>query len=259
MPIFPRFLVTCFPRVLTLLILLASGAAAADGEILIRQGVELRRQGNNAAAAVKFEEAYGELHSARSAAQLGLCEQALARWLLAESHLREALAGESDPWIRRNRKTLETALATVRSNLAHLVLNGSPSSASVRLGDDELGALSQGEYWVLPQESTLVVTAAGFKPFKQKLVLRPGQRAALGVRLNEQEPVPALSPPEVPAQGLVVAISPNTNAGMQTDRRWLWWAAGGVAITAVVVTALILSSGGNTPAQFDERRMVNFE
>ena len=70
--------------------------AADAAELLIRQGVELRRKGNNRGAVVKFRSAYELSKSARATAQLGLCEQALDIWLEAKQHLSEGLYLESD-------------------------------------------------------------------------------------------------------------------------------------------------------------------
>ncbi len=85
-------------------------AAAGDpAELLIRQGVELRKKGKNAAAVERFQQAYDLAHTARAAAQLGLCEQALERWVDADAHLAEALAS-SDPWIERQRTILGPVL-----------------------------------------------------------------------------------------------------------------------------------------------------
>jgi hypothetical protein len=51
--------------------------AQEEPEALIRQGVELRRKGQNALAQGYFKRAYAIAHTPRSAAQLGLVEHAL--------------------------------------------------------------------------------------------------------------------------------------------------------------------------------------
>src|SRR3982751_2270792 len=77
----------------------ARQARADDAEPLIRRGIELRRAGRDAEALEQFRQANQLAPSPRAAAQIGLAEQALGRWLDADGHLRAALAAPSDPWI----------------------------------------------------------------------------------------------------------------------------------------------------------------
>lgn len=234
---------------------------SASGEVLIRQGVELRRQGKDAAAAERFEAAYKELQTPRAAAQLGLCEQALGRWLPAELHLRESLTAESDPWIRRNRKTLEQALLTVRGELAQLVVEGTPESATVTWGDEPLGALAEREFWVLPGQGELRVSAPGHQGEARALSLTAGQRLSLSVSLLLEDATRELTSP---ADSVSALATPNSagvaledTSSSRKENTWMW--IGGGAILAVVAgTLAVVLLSGVKDAAFDERRSVRF-
>ena len=69
-------------------------AAGEDPEALIKQGVELRRQGKDAKAEGYMRRAYQLAATPRTAAQLGLVEVAVKNYLDAEAHLSEALRGK---------------------------------------------------------------------------------------------------------------------------------------------------------------------
>lgn len=115
-------------------------AAPDQSEILIREGVELRKRGQDAQAFDRFQTAYELAHSARAAVQLGLCEMALGRWLDSEAHLTEGLAS-SAPWILRNRAIFEGARTTVRGKLVKVVVNGGPPGAIVGVNGQQVGKL----------------------------------------------------------------------------------------------------------------------
>lgn len=116
-------------------------AATATDEEDIRQGVALRREGRDVDAVPFFQRAYERGRSARAAAQLGLCEQALGRWVLAERHVREALANVSDPWVARTRATLESAVAVAEQHLGTIELLGGADGAEIFLDGERMGTL----------------------------------------------------------------------------------------------------------------------
>src|SRR6266705_1743487 len=74
-------------------------ARADDADALIKQGVELRRAGNDQQALERFRRAYDLAPTPRALAQMGLAEQALARWVDGEAHLAKALIAPQDAWI----------------------------------------------------------------------------------------------------------------------------------------------------------------
>src|SRR5947209_3601580 len=88
---------------------LAGGGDEAAADAAIRRGVDLRKQGRDMDALEEFRKAYAAARSPRALAQIALAEQALGRWVDAESDLDQALASKSDPWIRKNVATLNGA------------------------------------------------------------------------------------------------------------------------------------------------------
>jgi hypothetical protein len=125
-------------------LMLVAGAQPAepiDVEDLIRQGVDLRRQGKDVRALPLLEQAYRLAPTPRSAAQLGLVEMTLGYRLEAERHLHEALSAPHDIWVQRHRDQLEEALQKVRSAIGELVVRGSPIGAEVRINGNRVGEL----------------------------------------------------------------------------------------------------------------------
>jgi hypothetical protein len=126
----------------TLAILVAAGQVkAGDADDLIRQGVERRRQRDDAGALRLFEQAYEAGHSPRALAQIALAEQALGKWVSASEHLRQALAIQGDPWIAKNRGALTEAAARVGEHVGWIEIFGGPQGAEVRLDGGSRGTL----------------------------------------------------------------------------------------------------------------------
>jgi hypothetical protein len=116
--------------------------AADEADRLIKEGLDLRRAGDDQSAYKLFVQAYGEGHTPRAAAQLGFCEQALGRWADAETHLSEGLrALSSDPWIRKSRAPIEQSLSTVKKQIARIEVVGEPAGAEVLINGAPAGKL----------------------------------------------------------------------------------------------------------------------
>lgn len=110
-------------------------ARAADPteDDLIRKGVEARKRQEDAGALELFSKAYALHHSPRAAAQMGLAEIALGRWVDAEAHLEEALAASADAWVKKNTKTLSESLDQAQREIGALEILG-PPGAEVIIG-----------------------------------------------------------------------------------------------------------------------------
>ncbi|HEY7370604.1 MAG TPA: hypothetical protein VIF57_00390, partial [Polyangia bacterium] len=118
-----------------------AGGAGADEEALIREALMMRRRGNDRAAQVELQRAYDLGHSPRAAAQLGFAEQALGMWPQAEAHVGAALRAPEDPWIHRNRATLEQSLAVIRAHVGRVEIVGGAPGAQVTINGDAVGLL----------------------------------------------------------------------------------------------------------------------
>jgi tetratricopeptide (TPR) repeat protein len=108
-------------------------AQAEDAEAAIRQGMDLRKQGQDARALPYLEKAYKLSRTSRTAAQLGLVQMGLGYWVDSEHHLDEALADPDNYWVAKNRPVLEGALTRVRSMIGSLVITGQPTGAEASI------------------------------------------------------------------------------------------------------------------------------
>lgn len=177
---------------------------AQDHEPLLRQGVELRRRGDDAAALQAFAAAYAAHPEARTAAQLGAVHQALGHWRDAERSLREALAAVGDPWIIRNRVALEASSAEVSRHLGTLDLQGEPPGAEVLIDGHPMGRLPlAAPLRVVAGVLTVTLRAEGHSSAVRRVVVEPGTFA--------RETFDPLSPePAAPVVAPVVAPTPAT-------------------------------------------------
>src|SRR5262249_947064 len=130
-------------RIALLLVLLAVIAPALparrahaqeEPEALIRQGVEMRRKGDDLKAHGYFQRAYDLARTPRGAAQLGLADLAIADSLAAEQHLSEALRS-TDPWVAHNRTLLETSRDKARKTLGAVTVRGAPDKTTVEVAN----------------------------------------------------------------------------------------------------------------------------
>src|SRR5438552_4906258 len=90
---------------------------AREADDAMHHGVQLRRERRDEEALAEFRRANTLAPTPRARAQMGLAEQALARWAEADADLRAALASKDDDWIARNRAELESALAIIDGHL----------------------------------------------------------------------------------------------------------------------------------------------
>jgi hypothetical protein len=190
----------CFALMLTA----AQPAEPIDVEDLIRQGVELRRQGKDARALPLFEQAYRLAPTPRSAAQLGLVEMTLGYRLEAERHLHEALSAPHDIWVQRHRDQLEDSLHKVRSAIGELIVTGSPIGAEVRINGNRVGELPLLAPIRLGEgPASVELRAPGYNSILQKISIMGSRRFSLQMDLRRPPAAPPASveagPTEVPA------------------------------------------------------------
>lgn len=170
----------------------AARAQSAEVEGLLRRGVELRREGRDEDALARFADAYRLQPSPRTAAQLGLVQQALGRWSEADGLLREALAAPNDPWVRRNRAVLDGASSVAMQHIGELDLRCDAPGARLSVdGGAEQGLPLAAPLRVVAGELSLEVRAEGYETARRRLLLLPGQRLREHVTLRAVEPAPA--------------------------------------------------------------------
>jgi tetratricopeptide (TPR) repeat protein len=162
-------------------------------EMLISQGTELRKRGDDARALDAFERAWAVSHSARALAQVALAEQALGRWLEAHQHLQEALRDTADPWIIAHRTTLSAALNEIASQLGAVEITCNVVGAEVRIDGRLIGRTPLvGSVPVLAGQSVIQVSADGYFEVARRVQADAGSLSRVDVRLI-QDVAPALS------------------------------------------------------------------
>jgi hypothetical protein len=173
--------------------LLVGATAAAESEepeTLIRQGIELRKRGDDARAHGYFKRAYELSKTPRTAAQLGLVDQAVGRFGEAETLIAEALAS-NDPWVQQHRSALEDGLKVCRQHLGGIVVAGAPAGTTWSDADHRAAALpSNGAIWVAPGTATLRFEAPGRQPLTKSVTVAAGDSVSLQVDLSAVTPAP---------------------------------------------------------------------
>jgi hypothetical protein len=220
-------------------------SAQEEPEALIRQGVELRRQGDNVRSHGYFLRAYNIAHTPRSAAQLGLVEQALGSFADAETHLSEALES-SDAWVTENRPLFERSREAVRAHLGKVLIHGLRPGGTVRVGGGPTRTVAaDGVLWVTPGTIDLTFAAPGGAAVARQVVVSAGAMASVDVELGA--PTAAAPPPAPPAPAAVLARSESDKpaaGGVRVGRvASLTIAGAGVAIAAV--GAAVYASGSS--------------
>ncbi len=219
----------------------AGVAAPEDVEAHLRRGVELRRAGHDDEALAEFVEAHRIAPGPRTCAQLGLARQAVGDWLDADRLLRESLASPDDPWVSRNRASLESVLAVTATHVGSLDVRANVPGAEVRLDGVTVATLPTREpLRVLAGMVSMEVSAPGHVTVLRRFVVDPGASVRESVELRPEAP-PPVAPPVAP---VVVAPVPLPPPPVRRPRlvvraptrpwwrRWAWapTVAGGAAL-----------------------------
>ena len=185
-------------------------ARAGDEEdALVGHALQLRRAGNDRAALDELQRAYAIKRSPRAAAQLGFAEQALGMWPQAEAHVGEALAAERDPWVRKNRPTVEAALATIRAHVGHVQIDGAEPGAQVSVNGQAAGSIPLRD--AVPVSAGPVdieVRAAGYAPAFKTVNVAAGELTRVPFTLQPLARAPAAPPPFRPGATAAAAVTP---------------------------------------------------
>ncbi len=184
-------------------------AQEADADTLTKHGLELRREHRDLEALEEFRRAYALQPTPRALAQIAFAEQAVGRWVNAESDLARAMQARDDPWIKRNAAVLGMGLASIQAHLGWLEVTTDVTSAElwvngVRAGDLPLRAPLRVEAGSL----TIEVRASGFAPAQRSSSVEPGGSAREFVHLVPVAPAP-LAPPSPAPLVVPSAVSPS--------------------------------------------------
>jgi hypothetical protein len=162
------------------------GALAAEpsADVLIEQGLSLRRTGKPEQALELFRQAHAIAPSPRTFGQIGLVETSLKRWVDGDNHLSVSLSNPDDPWVAKNRAFLDQALGLCRRHVGDLIVSG-PAGAEVFVAGQSVGTLPAVPALRLA-EGTVTVSAGApaSKPFERAVTIRPGARTTLAIALD---------------------------------------------------------------------------
>jgi hypothetical protein len=228
---------------------LAGAASAAEPdpvEAAIHRGVELRRRGDDAQALQEFTKAYDASRSPKALAQIGLAEQALGRWVAAETHLLGSLDAKGEPWIEKNRPALQSAVETVSKHLGSLEVLGSPAGAEVRIQGNPAAHLPMDKPLRVPAGDVVVeVRQAGYRPITRTVNVEAGYIARETIDLvasgtDDAKPPPApgrdISGSDRPSPGNPHPdLTTPPTAESSSWRRPAKWTAAGLAVVGLGV------------------------
>jgi tetratricopeptide (TPR) repeat protein len=224
-------------------------AIPADGsEALIREGLALRRNGDDEGALAKFNAALGIRRSGRALAQIALAEQAIGHWVESESHLKEALNLRDEAWIAKNRPLLETSLKEISSHLGALELTANVAGAVIKVNGVFRGRLPLPEPMRVPSGTvTVELEAEGYFPLARSVVLSSGGRAREAftmVSASQSPPVslPSFVPPSPPFQTPMVSDSSTSEHASESQPTSSWQRP--TAYVALLGSAALLVYGG---------------
>jgi hypothetical protein len=235
--------------------LLCSGVARADDfEASIKRGVSLRREGKDREALAEFQRALAIRETPQVLAQIGLAEQALGVWLLAEQHLQGALKGKGDPWIARNEATLRKSLAAVGEHLGGVEIWGEPASAEVIVNGKPVGTLGASPSTrVIAGTASVLVRADGYEDLTRQLQVAGGGVVRENVQLipaptkrASAAPPPVAAAPQAPPAVALTATPPSEPEPAQAEssgltHKWWFWTAVGALVVGGAATAFLLS------------------
>jgi hypothetical protein len=232
---------------LALVLIAPAAAGAEDADALIKQGVELRRAGNDQAALEQFRRAYDLQPTPRALAQMGLAEQALGRWVDGEAHLARALEAAQDPWIGKYRETLERSRGEIGRHLGSLAVTGGPAGAELRVDGQPVGTLPLRRTLRLPLGTFSLEASIG-----GEVVVARAVSIVAGITAHEDLSVAvAVQPAPSPAAQAKTAVSTADDRAVDTlgpsagaERSRLAWAAvaGGVALAGAGAVLLYLGN-----------------
>jgi hypothetical protein len=149
----------------------AEGNASAQEEALIKHGIELREKNDDEGALAEFQRAYRLSGSGRALAQVALAEQALGRWVDAQTNLTQALEHANDPWIARNEKLLRQALASIQGHTGLLEITGAVPGAEILINNEKVGTVPMPAALVPAGTVALEVRARGYLPVVRTVIV----------------------------------------------------------------------------------------
>lgn len=233
--------VVCAVVILSWSVALAAAQDDAQYETLISRALSEHKAGNFAEARALFLRAHEVHPSARTLRGLGIEEFELRNYLECITRLEAALASQERPLEGALRRQTEELLSRARTFVSRIELELTPLPGDVRILVDGVPAeLSEELALALPVgEHEIEIRAEGYEREKRRLSVMGGQRRALSIELR-----PTSSPRPGPEQATLAGPGELQDEGSLLESPWLWTAVA-VVVAGGVVTALLVSDGGD--------------
>ncbi len=223
----------------------ANANATAAVEAAIRDGIALRRAGNDEGALTLFLDLDHENpNSVRVLLHVTAAAQATGRWLLAYDYLRRASFFKNDPYYVRNRAAVKGVEDAVARHVGQFRVVGQPAGAEVRLSGNLLGTLPFQEPVAVELGAyVLEVSKPGFYSLRRDITLSAG--GALSQEVVQlgpsDEPGKNAPVPRVPAPA---RAAPNP-AGDRTPGWWesraVTWSLAGITLASAGTAGVALA------------------
>jgi hypothetical protein len=218
-------------RALVILMLLLVAAVAHAGpdedraraDELIKEGVELRKEGRESDAFERFRAAHELFPSARASGQMGLAAKSLRRYVEAEAYLEAALAAADDPWVIENQATLELARQLVANQLASLLVRSNVAGELLVNGAAAATLPLAAPLRVIAGAAVVQLRAPGYVPAETEVTLPAGAVTELRLDLSPVAAAPAPPPSPRPAP---IIPPPPPQPEAPAWRPWSYAAAG---------------------------------
>jgi hypothetical protein len=214
-------------------------AQASEAETLTSQGIELRRDHKNAEALELFRRAFSLAPGPRIQAHLGLAEQAVGQWLEAERDIRAGLDAQGDPWIAKNRASLEQALGVVVGHLGWIEVRTAATDPEIWINGAKHPSYAPGDsIRVVAGTNTVEVRSSGYVPAMRTLIVLPNTRMTESFTLSPMPAPPQIAPLQapLPAPTQPQSLPPVADAPNVEDR--------GVRTSPVVYAGLAIGAAG---------------
>ena len=220
---------------------------------LTREGIELYRHGNSAAALERFDAAFALVPSPRLRFDRALAYRALGRTLEAARELAAFLRqpGDAPPASLKQARTL---LAALDQHIGRLQIDSTvPAQVTV---DGTLVGSTPLTARVMPGDHRVRITAPGHRGDQRTAHASAGTEQHIQVRLSPLPSQDPASPTGAPTQRLSSArpdlvaprpVSPGRTETPLWRRWWVWTAVGAVALGSAAAVWAASSSSSSAP------------
>jgi hypothetical protein len=223
-------------------------ARAADDEPAveerIKQGIALRRSGNDEAALSVFLDLEKRApDSVRVLLHITTAAQATGKWVMAYDYLQKAASHKGDGYYQRYKVAIDNVERTISQRVGQFRARGAPAGAEVRLSGEIVGTLPMGGAKAVEVGSyVLEVAKAGYYPLRRTVTITGGGNVTQEtVDLREQKAALASAAPgQLGFGGGTAADTGPTGPPPWWRARWVTWTLGTVSVAAAATAGVSL-------------------